>query len=66
MAGKPKSTFKEIADQQRPAGFLRELWQFFRHNRKWWMAPILVALLLLGVLTLVSGTAVAPFIYSLF
>jgi hypothetical protein len=66
MAGKPKSTFQEIADQQKSTGILRELWQFLRHNRKWWMAPIVVALLLVGLLTFLSGTAVAPFIYSLF
>ena len=66
MAEKPKPTFQEIADQQKPAGFLRELWQFLRHNRKWWMAPIVFALLLVGLLTFVSGTALAPFIYSLF
>jgi hypothetical protein len=66
MTGKPKPTFQEIADQQRSTGFLVELWQFLRHNRKWWMAPMALAFLLLGLLTFLSGTAVAPFIYSLF
>ena len=66
MTEKPKSTFQEIADQQKSTGILRELWQFLRHNRKFWMAPIVFALLLIGLLTFLSGTAVAPFIYSLF
>jgi hypothetical protein len=47
-------------------GFLRELLAFMLDNKKWWLAPILLSLLLLGLLVLASGTAVAPFIYTLF
>jgi len=44
-----------------------ELWQFLRVRKKWWLAPILIFLLLLGVLiVLTQGSALAPFIYSLF
>ena len=44
-----------------------ELWEFMRENRKYWLLPIVVVLLLLGVLLVaVKGSAVAPFIYSLF
>jgi hypothetical protein len=43
-----------------------ELWGFLRENKKWWLLPILVCLLLMGALILLSGTAVAPFIYTLF
>ena len=39
---------------------------FLAHNKKWWLAPIIVVLLLLGLLVLLGGTAVAPFIYTLF
>jgi hypothetical protein len=45
---------------------LAEFWAFLRESKKWWMLPILVVLLLFGVLILLSGTAVAPFIYTLF
>lgn len=46
---------------------MRELWEFLRVRKKWWLAPILVALLLLGALLVTAqGTAVAPFIYTLF
>ena len=44
-----------------------ELWQFLKVRKKWWLAPILVFLLLLGALiVLTQGSALAPFIYSLF
>ncbi|MCL5268738.1 MAG: DUF5989 family protein [Bacteroidetes bacterium] len=44
-----------------------ELWQFMRVRKKWWLAPILVLLLLLSALIVITqGSALAPFIYSLF
>ncbi|MBN1825865.1 MAG: hypothetical protein JW958_06325 [Candidatus Eisenbacteria bacterium] len=46
---------------------LRELFQFLIHRKKWWLAPILVLLVLLSLLiVLTEGSAVAPFIYTLF
>lgn len=50
----------------RQTGFLAEFVAFLRDNKKWWLAPILGILLLLGVLVVVGGTAAAPFIYTLF
>lgn len=47
--------------------FLKEFWAFMRARRKFWMLPILVVMVLLGgLLVLAQGTAVAPFIYTLF
>lgn len=43
-----------------------ELWAFLAHNKKWWLAPILIMLLFLGVLVILGGTGAAPFIYTLF
>ena len=37
-----------------------------RQTRKWWMAPIILALLTVGALLVVSGTALAPLIYAVF
>jgi hypothetical protein len=55
------------AEAERPApGLLREYGDFLLHNKKWWLVPIIVALLLVGVLVLLGGTAAAPFIYTLF
>lgn len=47
--------------------FLNDLWAFMRERKKYWMAPIIVVLVLLGMLiVLAQGSAVAPFIYTLF
>ena len=47
--------------------FLSELWNFLRVRKKFWLLPIILVLLLFGVLVvLTSGSAVAPFIYTLF
>lgn len=46
---------------------LREFWDFLRTRKKWWLAPIIIMLLLLGILIfLTQSSAVAPFIYTLF
>lgn len=48
-------------------GFLRELWAFLRIRKKYWLWPIVVVMALLGALiVLAQGSAVAPFIYTLF
>jgi hypothetical protein len=47
--------------------FLKELWAFMKVRKKFWLLPIILVLLLLGgLLVLVQGSAVAPFIYTLF
>lgn len=48
------------------SGLLREFVEFLGENKKWWLAPIIVSILLLGALVLLGGTAAAPFIYTLF
>ena len=46
---------------------LRELWKFMRARKKYWLIPIVLILLLIGgLLVLAQGSAVAPFIYTLF
>lgn len=46
---------------------LKDLWDFMRERKKFWLAPIIIVMLLLGVLiVLTQGSAVAPFIYTLF
>jgi hypothetical protein len=47
-------------------GLARELLDFLRDSRKWWLGPILLALLVIGVMVVLAETAAAPFIYSLF
>ncbi len=49
------------------SGFFGELWDFMRERKKFWLAPIIIMLLLLGGLIILSeGSAVAPFVYTLF
>lgn len=44
-----------------------ELWQFMKNNKKFWLAPIVITLVLIGFLLVVTkGSALAPFIYTLF
>ena len=44
-----------------------ELWEFMKQNKKYWLAPIVITLVLFGVLlVLAKGSAIAPFIYTLF
>jgi len=46
---------------------LHELWKFMKVRKKFWLAPIIIVMLLLGILiVLVHGSVVAPFIYTLF
>ena len=47
--------------------FLNDLWQFMRQRKKFWLAPIIFVMLLLGgLIVFAEGSAVAPFIYTLF
>ena len=46
---------------------IQDLWAFMRERKKFWLAPIIVVMVLLGaVIVLAQGSAVAPFIYTLF
>jgi hypothetical protein len=58
--------FEEVAKKGARPTIISDLVHFFRHEKKWWMPPLIVLLLLFGALMLLSGTAVAPFIYTLF
>jgi hypothetical protein len=64
----PKGASGEFAHQAQCAqrSFFGEFLYFLTHNKKWWLAPILVVLLLVGTLLMLGSTALAPFIYTLF
>ena len=57
--------FAHAAEDREP-GLIAEFVQFLQENQAWWMAPILLALVVLGVIAWLSTTAAAPFIYPLF
>ena len=58
--------FEAIVRKQSEHSLVGELWALIHHKKKYWLAPIVVVLLLLGGLVFLSGTAAAPFIYTLF
>lgn len=68
MSNKKKSrTAKTIRKYTGRFSIFAELWAFMKIRKKWWLGPILAVLLLLAVfIVLTQGTALAPFIYSLF
>jgi hypothetical protein len=66
MWGKSEGEFEQTAGAQGDGNILTEFWYFARTHKKLWMLPILLVLLAFGGLMLLSGTAVAPFIYTLF
>jgi len=46
-------------------GLLSEFWQWLKHNKKWWLLPILLSLALLGAIVILSGSGLMPFIYPI-
>ena len=58
--------FEKLAKSGSEISFVGELWALLRYNKKYWLMPIIVTLWLFGVLAILSTTAIAPFIYSLF
>ena len=46
---------------------LGEFWAFMRMQKKWWLAPLIIILILMGILIILTeGSALAPFIYAIF
>jgi hypothetical protein len=66
MEKEPSSSFEEVAADKAQTNLIADFWYFLRHSKKWWLLPVISILLLLGILLLLSGTAAAPFIYTLF
>ncbi|MGO9115524.1 MAG: DUF5989 family protein [Thermoguttaceae bacterium] len=60
----PKNEF-EKANQEKPMGIVREFLQFLAENKKWWLLPIVVVLVLCSLLAVFASTF-APYIYTLF
>ena len=67
MSDPKNNEFERAAAEQGRSGFLGELWGFIKQNKKWWLVPLLVTLLGLGLMIFLStGTGFAPFIYNIF
>ncbi|NLH73306.1 MAG: hypothetical protein GX456_09660 [Verrucomicrobia bacterium] len=67
MSNSDRNEFERAsADHVGGGGLLKDLWGYLRENKKWWLLPIIVMLLVFGLLVFLSGTVLAPFIYTLF
>jgi hypothetical protein len=58
--------FEKAASSHTSDDVLVELWEFLQCNKKYWLLPLVAMLLGFGLMVLLSGTAVAPFLYTLF
>ncbi len=48
-------------------GIMREIWEYMKVRKKWWLLPVIVVLVLVGALLIFAqGSALAPFIYTIF
>jgi hypothetical protein len=62
---KKQSAF-EASGEQKEAGLLSEFFAMMKENKKYWLIPLVLILLVFGVLIILGSTASAPFIYTLF
>lgn len=60
-----QSEFEQLESEQQ-LGLIAEFWLFIKEEKKWWLTPIIVVLLAVGVLVMLTSTGAAPFIYTLF
>lgn len=65
MSDDKKNSFEQDG-QPAATSLLGEIVQMLKQNRKYWLIPIIVFLIFLGILVILGGTAAAPFIYTLF
>jgi hypothetical protein len=68
MAKQPSDDRDQFADlaNESSQSFAQEVWYLLVSHRRWILAPIILAIALLGLLVMLSGTGVGPFIYTLF
>ncbi len=65
MPDPEKNAFSRQAEGKQRGPF-SEFCGFVLHNKKWWLTPIILVLLVVGLLAVLGGSGVAPFIYTLF
>lgn len=66
MSNEQETEFERAAARHSRSNLCSDLWYFLREQRKWWLMPIVLVLLLLGLVMVLSTTGAAPFIYTLF
>lgn len=60
-----QSEFESLNEQEQ-MGLLAEFWLFIKEEKKWWLTPIILVLLIVGALVALTSSGAAPFIYTLF
>jgi hypothetical protein len=60
------NAFEKAAADAQGESLVSEFWAFLAQNKKWWLLPIMIVMLLMATLMMLSMTAAAPFIYTLF
>lgn len=60
-----RDEFARLSEQPGP-GLLQEIAGLILHNKKWWLVPLILALMLVGAIIFLGSTPAAPFIYTLF
>lgn len=65
MSDRKPDDFEQAGQAPQP-GVVKEFVAFLGENKKFWLIPLLLALLAIGALLILGGTAAAPFIYTLF
>lgn len=66
MSAEEKKSFADQNQESGNGGFVQEFIGLLKHNKKWWITPIIVCLLIFGILIILGGSSAAPFIYTLF
>jgi hypothetical protein len=67
MSERKENEFERAAAEQGRGGIFRDLWGFMKQNKKWWLLPLLLTLLVFGLLVFLSSSSgLTPFIYTLF
>jgi len=61
-----ESEFARASKESDNIGFVSEFVGFLKDNKKWWLAPIIILMLLFGLLTILAATGAAPWVYTLF
>jgi|GEM_PF-199458 len=62
---KPSDDLSDLVEQKSP-GIVAEFVDFILHNKRWWLTPIIIVLLLIGILVILGSSSFAPFIYTVF
>jgi len=62
----PKTDDFTAESRRKRTSLVGEVWLWLRHNKKWWLLPILIMLLLLGLVVLAGSVGLGPFIYPIF